>query len=50
MVEQPKAQGNRSIAIGGDVIRSILITGDHNKVFVGDYERLRDAYIPLVRL
>jgi len=39
------AKGERSITIGGDVIHSILITGDHNQVFVGDYERLRDAYI-----
>ncbi len=41
-----EALTGRSISIGGDVIQSILITGDHNRVFVGDYERLRDAYIP----
>src|SRR4051794_20430117 len=38
--------GERSIAVGGDVLQSILITGDHNRVFVGDYQRLADAYIP----
>jgi hypothetical protein len=37
--------GERSISIGGDVIQSILITGDHNRVFVGDYQRLADAYL-----
>lgn len=35
----------RSISIGRDGIRSLLITGDHNQVFIGDYERLQDAYI-----
>ena len=39
------AQGERSISIGGDAIRSIVNTGDGCQVFVGDYERLRDAYI-----
>ena len=39
------ASGERSIVVGRDVIRSILITGDHNRVFVGDYELLQDAYI-----
>jgi len=42
--EEPS--GECSISIGGQAIHSILITGDHNRVFVGDYERLRDAYIP----
>jgi len=46
VTEQTTAPGDRSIAIGGDIIHSILITGDHNQVFVGEYERLRDAYIP----
>lgn len=36
---------NRAAIIGRDAIRSILVTGDHNKVFVGDYQRLQDAYI-----
>lgn len=35
----------RSIVTGRDVIGSLLITGDHNQVFVGDYVRLQDAYI-----
>jgi hypothetical protein len=39
------AQGERSISLGGDAIRSILITGNGCQVFVGDYDRLRDAYI-----
>jgi hypothetical protein len=38
------AGGAGAIAIGGDVIRSILVTGG-NLVFVGDYERIKDAYI-----
>ena len=36
---------NHALIIGRDVIRSILVTGDHNQFFVGDYESLRDAYI-----
>jgi hypothetical protein len=40
-----KAQGERSVVVGRDVINSIIVTGDHNQVFTGDYERLRDAYI-----
>lgn len=40
-----EARGERGIVVGGDVIRSVLVTGDHNRVFVGDYELLRDAYI-----
>ncbi len=39
------ADGQRNVTIGGDVIHSIVITGDHNQIFVGDYEYLRDAYI-----
>lgn len=35
----------RSITVGRDVIGGLLITGDHNQVFVGGYERLQDAYI-----
>jgi hypothetical protein len=35
----------RSISVGRDVIGSILITGDYNTVFVGDYESLNNAYI-----
>jgi hypothetical protein len=33
------------ITVGRDAIGNIFITGDHNEVFVGDYERLRDVYI-----
>jgi molybdopterin-biosynthesis enzyme MoeA-like protein len=40
-----EAQGVRSVVVGRDVINSIIITGDHNKVFVGKYETLRVAYI-----
>lgn len=39
------ASGSRSVAIARDVIQSIIITGDHNRVFTGDYELLRDAYL-----
>ena len=38
------AQARRSIAVGGDVTRSILVTGDRNTVFVGAYQRLADLY------
>ena len=40
-----KAQADRGAYVGRDVINSIIITGDHNKFFSGDYESLRDAYI-----
>ena len=33
------------LPVGGDVIRSIIVQGNHNRVFAGGYERLRDAYI-----
>jgi len=39
------ASGERGIAIGGDAIHSIFATGDHNQFFVGDYQRLADAYL-----
>jgi len=45
LTDQATAQGNRSIAVGRDVIKSIINTGNHNQFFIGDYERLRDAYI-----
>ncbi|MCB0082764.1 MAG: hypothetical protein KDE47_17615, partial [Caldilineaceae bacterium] len=35
---------NRAIITGRDVIRSILVTGDHNRVFVGNYEPLEKIY------
>lgn len=39
------ASGDRSIAIGGDAVYSLLVTGDNNTFFVGQYERLQDAYL-----
>jgi hypothetical protein len=39
------ASGDRSIAIGGDAVYSLLVTGDNNTFFVGHYERLQDAYL-----
>ncbi|RCG28349.1 hypothetical protein DQ384_24865 [Sphaerisporangium album] len=39
------ADGERSIAIGGDAINSLLVTGDGNTFFIGRYERLVDAYL-----
>jgi len=39
------AAGESGVAVGRDVIGSIINTGDHNQFFIGDYERLRDAYI-----
>lgn len=39
------SQAPRSIAVGGAVMRSILVTGDHNRVFVGSFETLADSYI-----
>lgn len=39
------AAGDRSIAVGGDAINSLLVTGDNNIFFVGRYERLVDAYL-----
>ncbi len=40
-----QAHGARSIAIGGDAINSLLVTGDNNTFFIGRYERLIDAYL-----
>ncbi len=37
--------GARSVVVGRDVIGSIINTGDHNQFFIGQYERLQDAYI-----
>ncbi len=47
-----RAEGSGSIAVGGDAINSIFVTGGVNQFFVGRYERLADAYIdvgPLYR-
>ncbi len=40
-----EASGERGIAIGRDAIHSIFAMGDHNQFFVGDYQRLADAYL-----
>jgi len=39
------ATGGPSIVVGRDVSRSLLVLGDHNQIFTGIYESLRDAYI-----
>ena len=46
------AEGQGSIAIGGDAINSIFVTGGSNQFFIGQYERLAEAYLdprPLYR-
>jgi hypothetical protein len=45
MARKLEAKGKRSVVVGRDVINSIINTGDHNRFFVGDYERLCDAYL-----
>lgn len=40
-----EAQGERSVVVGRDAINSLIVTGDCNKIFIGKYETLRDAYI-----
>jgi hypothetical protein len=40
-----EAQGGRHVAIGRNAIGNIITTGDYNKIFIGRYEALRDAYI-----
>jgi hypothetical protein len=42
---EARAEGERSIAVGDQVIHSLLISGDNNRVFVGDYEPLAEAYL-----
>lgn len=44
MSDSAIATGNRSAAVGGNLI-GLLITGNGNRVFFGDYENLSDAYI-----
>ncbi|MEV8597793.1 hypothetical protein [Streptomyces sp. NPDC052012] len=44
------ATGDRSIALGGDAINSLLVTGDNNTFFVGQYARLQDAYLSPAQL
>jgi hypothetical protein len=53
MVETPeplasttvRAEGAGAIAVGGDAINSIFVTGGVNQFFIGRYERLADAYL-----
>jgi hypothetical protein len=45
MESSVSASGARSVAIGGDVIASLIVTGDNNQIFVGAFELLRDVYI-----
>lgn len=40
-----RAEGPGAIAVGGDAINSIFVTGGVNQFFVGQYERLADAYL-----
>lgn len=40
-----RAEGPGAIAVGGDAINSIFITGGVNQFFVGQYERLAEAYL-----
>jgi hypothetical protein len=40
-----RAEGAGAIAVGGDAINSIFVTGGVNQFFVGHYERLADAYL-----
>src|SRR5208337_4223012 len=40
-----EASGERGIAVGGAAIHTIFATGDHNQFFVGDYQRLAEAYL-----
>lgn len=36
---------DRSVAIGGDARGVIAVTGDHNQIFVGPYEPIRNDYL-----
>jgi hypothetical protein len=44
-VNSVRAEGPGAIAVGGDAINSIFVTGGVNQFFVGQYERLADAYL-----
>jgi hypothetical protein len=39
------AEGSGAIALGSDAINSIFVTGGINQFFVGQYERLAEAYL-----
>lgn len=45
MTQVVRAEGAGSIAVGRDAINSIFVTGGVNQFFVGQYERLADAYL-----
>ncbi len=45
MTQTVGAEGAGSIAVGRDAINSIFVTGGVNQFFVGQYERLVDAYL-----
>ena len=37
---------DKNISIKGNVAQIILITGDHNKILIGDLGRFQDVYLP----
>ncbi len=43
--KESTATGSRSVSIGGNSFHTIVSTGDYSQIFVGDYQRLKDAYI-----
>jgi len=45
MADPSTAPSDRGVVVGGDVMKSIIVTGDHNQIFAGGYECLRDAFI-----
>ena len=40
-----RAEGAGSISVGRDAINSIFVTGGNNQFFIGQFERLQDAYL-----
>jgi hypothetical protein len=40
-----RADAAKAIVVGGNVVRSILNTGDHARIFVGAYEPLSASYV-----
>ena len=45
MITNAHADGPGAIAVGGDAINNIFVTGGVNHFFVGQYERLAAAYL-----
>ena len=45
MDSNPSRIAESGVFVGRDVIKSIIVTGNHNQFFIGGYARLRDAYI-----